>query len=269
MGWVAADFWHPVLASDEKIDRDLVLDGLMEQLKTLQDGILPPIDDLKVGQETFRGYAIHAFEKISVASRTEADFVAAVGSDACVVKEGVIQDTALRTMSGAGHQHFLANMRNIVKATDKKHLYSALFEKWRYDDPVEKLTMRWDPIDDQRYALRSNNPSGDPSRKTRGSVLGANRLAIEGIPLLPVMPVGAKARTTGFRGEKSADTYLTWPIWRPCVDLDVVRAVLSLEELQEDSPPREELMRRGIIEVYRSQRITIGKFRNFTMGQPV
>ena len=171
-------------------------------------------------------------------------------------------------MSGAGHQHFIKNIRNIVEQTNKDHVRKALFEPWLYDDPVENLSMRWDPMDDQRYAMRWSNPSGDRTRKKRGSVLGANRLAIEGLVLFPTIPIGSRLKTVGFQGERSTDTFLSWPIWEPFLTLDTVRSLLSMKEMQEDPPNRIELAARGVTEIYRSQRLTVGTFRNFTMGRP-
>ena len=172
-------------------------------------------------------------------------------------------------MSGAEHQDFLAIVRNIVTNATPRHLEKAMFEPWQYDDPIEKQTMRWDPIDDVRYALRWRIPSGDPTRKKQGTVLGANRLAIEGLPLLPTMPVSSVLRTTGFTGQGSRDMFWTWPIWQSPLPLDVVRSLLSLHELQLPAPRRDRLAKMGVIEIYRSQRLTVGKFRNFAPAASV
>jgi hypothetical protein len=172
-------------------------------------------------------------------------------------------------MSGAGHQDFLAVARNIVNSTTPRHLERALFQTWQYDDPVEKQTMRWDPIDDIRYALRWRDPSGDPIRKKRGSMLGANRLAIEGLPLLPTIPVRSVLHTTGFSRWDSRVTFWSWPIWQTLLPLDTIRSLLSLSELQLLVPPRRKLVRMGVVEIYRSQRLTVGKFRNFAPAASV
>jgi hypothetical protein len=172
-------------------------------------------------------------------------------------------------MSGAGHLDFLAVVRNIVDNTMPVHLDKALFQMWQYDDPVEKQTMRWDPLDDIRYALRWRNPSGDPVRKKQGTVLGANRLAIEGLPLLPTIPIGLALHTTGFSGQGSRNTFWTWPIWQKPLSLDLVRSLLALRDLQLPEPPRSKLALIGLVEIYRSQRLTVGKFRNFAPAESV
>jgi hypothetical protein len=228
--------------------------------------------DLTVDPSTFREFATASGLVASRNNRDWSDFAAAFGCEATTVETAArptIQDTAFRTMAGAGHQHFLGFMQNIIRATNPDHLWKALFETWRYDDPVQNLTLRWDPIDDVRYALQWRNPSGDPSRKGSGSVLGANRLAIEGLPLFPTAVIGTRLATTGFKGKRSTDTFWTWPIWKPPITLDVARSLVAFEELQQEQPDRSQLGCRGIQEVYRSQRLTIGKVKNFTPAQSV
>lgn len=53
---------------------------------------------------------------------------------------------------------------------------------------------------------------------------------------------------------------------RPC---DPLRSLLSLAELQSESPPQAQLAERGVVELYRSQRITQGKYRNFAPARAV
>ena len=70
-----------------------------------------------------------------------------------------------------------------------------------------------------------------------------------------------------FRIGGSRNTFFTWPIWNCSIPVDVVRTLLALEELQQDQPDRRKLSAYGVIEVYRCQRFTVGKYRNF--GPPV
>ena len=206
--------------------------------------------------------------------RRDADFLAAFGSEVVESKvngkpTGQIADTAFRTMSGAGHQHFLGTMRTFIADTAPEHLDKAVFEIWRYDDPLEKHSLRWDPLDDIRYALRWDNPSGDRNRKLGGSMWGANRLAIEALPLFPTHPIGDRLRTTGFAVRPNRTTELTWPVWSAAIGVREVRSLLSLSQLHEPTPDRTQLASRGIVEVYRCQRLTQGKYRNFTPARPV
>lgn len=286
--WIDRGCWRPVVATMRPLGPDAVSDCLATALEKMRGHpAFAYSNDLEVPPDDFRQFAIEAVSSSSPANRVWSDFVAAFGCEAMQSEKNgkaVIQDTDFRTMSGSGHQHFLSFLRNIVDRTQASHIHKSLFEPWRYDDPVENQTMRWDPVDDQRYALRWRNPSGDPSRKQRGTVLGANRLAIEALPLFPTVPMGAGLATTGFRGATSRNCVWTWPIWDGEASLDVVRSLLSLPEIQslqehsaEDKAPeirkmnrmREKLRALGVVAVFRSQRLTLGKFRNFTPAHAV
>jgi len=262
--WATTASYHPILTSDDPLDVDTLLDAIEQPLKEMAAHPALTVDDnLKLSPDVFRDYARQSVKNAQTnGDRSWTDFAAAFGCDA-ISEDAVIQDTAFRTMSGAGHQHFLKTMRNLARLTTRDDLRRSLFEPWTYTD--DKPSLRWDPADDRRYALRWKEPSGDPIRTQRG----ANRLAIEGLPLFPTAPVRSSVETTGFQTAGSRNTFFTWPIWNEPATLDVVRSLLALPELQIDHPSRDRLHQMGIIEVYRSQRLTIGKFRNFAPAQPV
>jgi len=266
--------WRPRLSLDGEIDRDMWLAEVDQSLRdTTGHTAFLLADDLTVPCSAYRAAAVTAAVHALTGDRRQADFLAAFGSEAVESevngkKTGDIADTAFRTMSGAGHQHFLGFMRALAADTRLEHLRRALFMSWQYDDPVENHAMRWDPMDDVRYALRWRNSSGDPERRKSGAVWGANRLAIEALPLLPTAPVKGRLETTGFTQRKGRGVVWTWPIWTELIGLDAVRSLVTLAELQEDAPDRCALSAMGIAEVYRSQRITQGKYRNFTPAQP-
>lgn len=227
-------------------------------------------DDLTLSAERFRNRAIC----FRAANHEAAAFLAAFGSDAVTTtnskKQPVIQDTAFRTMSGAGHQHFLKFARNICSACTRDHLMRDMFNAWRYDDPVQNHTLRLDPLDDARYALRWSDPSGDPARQRGGSVYGANRLAIEALPLFPCVPRRGSLHTTGFRQRRGpdgrSDVRLCWPIWTANLSLSAARSILTLPPAESDT---EGVSQRGIAARFESRRLTIGKFRCFSPAAPV
>ena len=97
---------------------------------------------------------------------------------------------------------------------------------------------------------------------------GANRLAVEALPLFPAAPGEGGLQTTGFTQRRGKGVLFTWPIWEVPLHLDTVRSLLSLAELQEPRPDRESLAARGVVEIYRSQRTTRDKYRNFTPALP-
>jgi hypothetical protein len=270
MAWVQDGAWRPFLRVDPPASRPEVVRALDERLRRMHDHpawALGP--NPSVPPETFRHYAARAARQGHEPGhdRSWADFAAAFGCESTTTADGKLtQDTALRTMSGAGHQNFLEFIGIIVGRTTAEHVEKALFHPWRYDDPVEKQSMRWDPSEDVRRAHQWRDPSGDPRRKRRGGMLGANRLAIEGLPLLPTIPVGEELHTTGFTG-RGGSTLWIWPIWTDPLSTDVVRSLLAHPGLVQPSG-RAILKSVGVAEVFQSRRLTIDKFRCFTPGEP-
>ena len=66
------------------------------------------------------------------------------------------------------------------------------------------------------------------------------------------------------------EIYFMWPIWTPMLGTDTVRSLLVLPDLAHDSIDHRSLSRRGIQEVYRSQRVRKGDYYNtFLPGQPI
>lgn len=257
--------WSPVLLVPRQRSEDEFVSEIHTELHQMKDHpVFTFSNNLKLKPAEFATQVRQAIERffnendlISVA------FLSAFGSAVATNEQGDIEDTALRTMSGSGNQHFLKTFRALVKETKDIHIKKCLFRPWKYDDPLEAMGLRWDPDEDIRRALRWRNPSGDPERKKSLAMWGANRLAIEALPLLPTAPVGSHLETTGFTGHKSNDTFFTWPIWNAPISLNTGRSLLALRDLQTSDSP-EALHSRGIRAVYRSQRITTGKFRNFT-----
>lgn len=256
--------WSPVLLGDVALTADSLIELLLPALTEKKDAF-EFADDLTINCKEFRGVAQSASNAADLTDRHYADFIAAFGCDILPIssKDPRIQDTALRTMSGAGHQHFIGSMRELVESTNSDHLRASLFEPWQYSD--SKPSLRWDPLDDRRYALRWEAPSGDPVRTMRG----ANRLAVEALPLFPTAPRDRHLHTTGFSQRRGEGLLFSWPIWEGTLSIEIVRSLLSLPELQKPLPDRKILLALGVVEIYRSQRITRDKFRNFTPAVPV
>ncbi len=267
LSWAPLDVWRPQLHIDAAAPtREEVLDGL-EVFTQLRPGheALAIGRDLKIQQDVFRAFAVEAADTASsqLAGRAGVDFLAAFRCDAVPDLKEVVKDTAWRTMSGAGHQHFIETMRKLADESDREDLDRSLFAPWERSG--RKLSLRWDPEDDRRYAHRWKEPSRDPA----GSEQGANRLAFEALPLFPVAPTGRSLATTGFQGSRSTDTFFTWPIWETPANLDVVRSLLSRSELQYETLRHDRLVPMGVAAVFRSQRVTVGQYRNFAPSRPV
>ena len=187
----------------------------------------------------------------SIADRRDADFLSSFGTELYPdQKNGQFQDSRFRMVrsgdsAGQGLPFYAKEMR---KKVGIDHIQRTLFHAWDYQDTGYSL--RWDPIEDQRYALRWR----DPSKSSQGTMLAANSLAVEALQWFPVIPVGNQAQTTGFQRLGRRETYFVWPIWTPMVGMETVRSLLALDDLKEPVP-RSSLAKRGIEEIYRSQRI--------------
>jgi len=205
-------------------------------------------DDFSVSPEIFAYFAGRAAEAANVNDRAWADFAAAFACEACFDgKKQVVEDTAFRAVGG-GQTRILNFIRELCAQTTPRHLGTSLFDAWTYSDPPPSL--RWDSTEYRPYALRATDPAPDQNNKVRG----ANRLAIEALPLFPVMPSGSRRlrlATTGFRRHE-----ITWPIWKTPLSQDTVRSLLALGELQDDKPDRTKLALMGVAQAMRSRRFT-------------
>lgn len=204
----------------------------------------------------------------SPTSRRMADFLVAFGSEINPEK-GVFQHSRFRMVrSGdSAGQGLPSYARAIRDLTDHLILERTLFMRWDYQD--SGFSLRWDPIEDQRYALRWRDPSKSNLKDGPGTMSGANSLAIEALQWYPTMFQGNWLATTGFHRNSNKEVWFSWPIWDHPVSLDTVRSLLAFSELHSPQPPRGRLAKRGIVEVYRSQRIQPSKYySNFTMGRP-
>ncbi len=148
MKWLShGAIWSPELVTS----RGIPPEELVELLASALARETPEFDfdkNLAVSPKQFRKVAHKAQHCASPRERVHADFMAAFGCDALEAGDGkIIQDTALRTMSGSGHQHFLGTMKQLVKETATCDLRRLLFETWTYSD--RKLGLRWDPQEDR------------------------------------------------------------------------------------------------------------------------
>ncbi len=278
LGWKIEDnAWRPFLASHElPNESEQFCDSMSEWLSTPPQASLFSEseigDNLTISPLRFHSLAQQHLNSVTaneLESIAALEFLAAFGTDATHQPHSkdrtLMQDSALRTMSGAGHQHFLKFMREIIANTSSSHLFSTLFRTWTYEDEGRGMNLRWDPNDDRRYAMRWKNPSSDPAVTMRG----ANRLAMEGIPFFPGATMVTQFQTTGFRVRRGA--YWSWPIWESPLELAVIQGLLQVAAISETVSPeqRTTLSRQGIAAIFKSQRITVGKFRNFTPAKSV
>jgi hypothetical protein len=258
---IISNHWAPTLTFPVKIGTLSILLQLSRKLRMKPTILLSFEKNLNIEPDDFRSAAQKAFaEQLGLEAL---GWLSSIGSDAVSeIHQGKtkrhIKVSKFRLLSGSGRQDFIPTIQAILNSTTLRQCVDSLLRPWPYED--EKMGLRWDPLEQKQYALRWKDPSPDPTRTQRG----ANRLAIEALPLLPTFPAGNRLETTGFSGHRSNDTCWTWPIWECPITLDTARSLLALRDIQQPSPDPAELRPRGIVAVFRSQRITTGKFRNFT-----
>ena len=258
--WRHETVWRAVLTGLPDISQE-------EISEMIHDAPAIPVDiassllgkNLTVAPKVFADFVQRSVKELQRNDRRAADFAAAFGSEVCPeAKKNRVQHTSFCFITGSGHQDFIETAASLLKLVTREHIRIALFGPWRYENG---WSMRWDPADAREYALRWDNPGPEGVR----AVWGANRLALEALPLFPTYPKESGLVTTGFREHKPWNEF-TWPLWVMPVSCDTVRSLVALRDLQEDNPDRVSLRARGIEEIFRVQRVRIGSGTNFKVS---
>jgi len=189
-------------------------------------------------------------------------------------KKETIAPTPLCLLFGQGHQHFLERLATIpgqpapprkkgaAELSASTCLRDALFGPWHRSDTT--FSFRWDPAEDVRYALMAGDPT-DSAFKI-GTQHGANRLAAIGLCALGLAPEvrAGRVRPAVLGGHWNADGFsFSWPIWRDPASLAAIRALLSHPDLRVPA----KLAHLGVDHVMTAQRISVGKYLNFTRAR--
>ena len=250
MSWVDRGVWTPIILHSG-------IAGPDELVATLARALYPASRPFK---RDYLDLSLPKFRRLLSAAaqmphaRAVADFWSALGSDAFPGSSGSNKPatTSLRAIGAGNNEGFLGFMRTIHKETSSDQLRRSLFYEWDYADPPP--FMRWDPNEYRPHALRASDPAKD---RKRNNVRGANRLAVEALPLYPVVPGIRRSLTVAFQGDE-----VSCPIWTDALDLASIGSLLASREVQDVD--RFALRRRGVAQVFRSRRFTEGKYRNFS-----
>jgi len=187
------------------------------------------------------------------ADRDTLDLLAAFGTDARVnTRTRSIEPTPFQFITGSGHQFFLKTARDLLQKVTVARVRSTLFEPWTYSD--EGLSMRWDPVEDRRYALMDRDPTR-PGNEPR-TVWMANLLGYRGLALFPYAPRRGRIRVVGWMDLDDGSVF-TWPLWQHPASVDTIRSLLALPELTMCQPDRVALRARGVVGVFRARRIRV------------
>jgi hypothetical protein len=214
--------------------------------------------------------------------REQVDLLAALMSDGAIKdgKEEAIDPTPLCLLFGQGHQHFLERLvkvpqlasppprgrgRDAKSLSASECLTEALFQPWHRHDPTSSF--RWDPEEDVRYALMAGDPADNAYKP--GTQHGGNRLAAVGLAALSLVPEtrAGRVRPSVIGGFSSVGRFsFAWPIWRDPATLSAIQALLTHPRLRD---PGATLNHLGVDHVLVAQRLSVGKYMNFSRGRPL
>jgi hypothetical protein len=219
----------------------------------------------------FRGYALNVRDDPTCAA-----LAAALTAEVPAKRESGLYAAPLVMMFGQGHQNFLerlvsvprgeipSRLRKLKKPPDMRDpgkFAEALFVRWARKDDADGF--RWDPEEDQRYAMRFGDPSSEGAAPT---VHGANRLAAIGFLSFPTAPSERRMTAVGAIHDEKGWGF-AWPIWSEPLSRFGIEAFLAHPDLM-----RSELLGAlrvlGVNEVQCARRISNGKYMNVTLGRP-
>lgn len=250
---------------EKKAAEEKQLDPIREELADLRGKWLTalrasvPSLELSLGKHLnascteLRETMLLGLENASATDRVALDLLSAFGSDACSQTDSEqMQPTPFCFIAGSGHQYFLDTARQLLEKVDVQRLGAALFTPSEPAD--EKLSMRWSPQEDRRYAVMWSDPTASGNKaKTNWAI---NLLGYRGLQLVSSAPCFRGLQTTGWRTD--SDQAWRWPIWSQELPVDVIRSLLSHELLVGQTPRRDRLSGLGVIAVFESSRIEVG-----------
>lgn len=253
------------LKPKEEPAQEAILGPLRAEVDALREAWLTalancvPFPELSLGKHInatrarFREATSQAAIKSDIRHRDTADVLASFGSDACCIKKrDQIQASPFCFITGSGHQYFLDTVRQLAGRVDDSRIERALADDGVAND--ERLSMRWDPLEDRRYALMWSDPTD--SGNTAKTNWARNLLAYRGLGLAPAIPTKRGLSAVGWSSGR--EPHWTWPIWHGAHSAAVVRSLLASPFLARGGFDARELFGLGVCAVYRSTRIEVG-----------
>ena len=225
-------------------------------------------DIIKRPVPDFRELAEKAAEASSVwpdALPIQDELVSAFACDGIIEKSsksGEIPGVAPSLFSfsnGGSGKCLLKDFRTCAIRVKKNTVRNLLWNDEKNEDYVTSLN--WDPASQRSYAFQYGDP-GDQKNSVPCDAT-ANALAFVGLTVFPSMPVRNGISTVGIssRGES-----WVWPLWKPFLQLCVLRSVLNtkLETEKNSHLPEKDIL------VWQSvQRFSLNKRYFFTPSIPV
>lgn len=235
--------WRPLLSMQTGLSRNEIAAALKQNGVDLAIMFSPELlaaseqagPTKKSGEEGWKdklrfptpAYRRHCEEAVSVSSMVDhrvADFAATWAGETATDLVGKVE-VARRTRFDftAGNQALIDMFRAVRQAVSVKVIDRSLFDRWIY---LQGVSLRWDPQDEKRqWALQAIDPKNN-SKNPPLADAGANFLAIEALPLFPLVP-DRWASQPGF-GRDGGGRHWRWPIWTCSLGLDTIRSLLTL-----------------------------------------
>jgi len=250
----------------------------LEISSSANDGVLSLVEAFDVDGHRDVGFSPAEYRSYveRVASQPVTAALAAALTAEFPQRDAKLHAAPLVMMFGQGHQHFLdrllsvprgelptsmKKLKNPPNLRDPEMIRRALFERWTREDETDAF--RWDPAEDQRYALRF----GDPSRSGAPPTMhGANRLAAVGFLSFPSAPSQRRLSSAGFHRTQEGAAFV-WPVWTVPLSRQAIEDLLVHPSLTSGS--RALVSASGVAEVFTARRISNGKFVNVTRASPL
>lgn len=271
--------WKPLITGCGDDEREFC-DAVLRALKNASAAVFDIGKESRNGKESNKfPFAHHKFvqaletqrDEAGPSNRRDVDFLAAFGTELYPdMKKDEFRETRFRMVRAgdSSRQGMLFYAKTIRKNIDRGQIERALFQAWDYRD--EGYSLRWDPIEDQPYALRWKDPSRATLTDGPGTMLAANCLAVESLRCFPTVTIGRQAHTTGFHRRERRAFRFVWPIWTSMVGIETLRSLVALRDLHESPLPRPALLAKSIEEIYCARRIQSNQYySNFAPAQPL
>jgi hypothetical protein len=151
--------------------------------------------------------------------------------------------------SGSGRSKTLGILEENDEVT-REDVKRALFGPWTYENKCPPFY--WDPADIRLHADRAKAPSDE---KRHATERGANRLAFEGLALLPMTWTGDQACVT-----RVPRILVRWPLWTAPASAEAVRSLLWHRALAlQTDRDADALPRMGVAAVVECAQIRYGR----------
>lgn len=275
LGWHARARWTPFLQSTKTLGEDVVVGHLLTRLRVgnAADNSTVP-EEVNIGPlsqctpDALHEFAAPIAKNASLQQRRASDMVAAFGIERIESKKDAtaIQRTPFCFTTGSGHQEFIADAHQLMtrkkrtkaepnpgSSVNEERIRAAIFSTWSYSDPG--LSLRWDPEEDVRYALRLE----DPGPVGAHTVWMANLLAYRALTLFPGAEVHGRLAVCGWHGTPELDIF-SWPLWKSPLSALCIRSLICHQALATETTQssKVELRARGVATVLMSRRIKVG-----------